>query len=109
MLRKERVDRAEVLQRLSRVHAAQDYEARRKLFFRDEPSLRADKRNLFAYLLGFMIGDAAKRRTSPRSEMFLEVQLTKKHKENERLGELVGLCANACGVYYYKINYRFVN
>ena len=55
------------------------------------------------------MGDAAKRRSSPATEIFLEVGLTKKHPDNERLGEFVGLCVNMFGISYYKINERVVN
>lgn len=103
------MDRAAVMQRLSSVQASHDLEARREKLGLSESFLQESKRDLFGYLLGFLVGDAAKRRSSPASEMFLEVQLTKKHKENERLGEFVGLCANACGISYYKINDWFVN
>jgi hypothetical protein len=64
---------------------------------------------LFGYLLGFLIGDAAKRKATPGSEMFMELMLTKKHEENLRLGELVCLCANACGIRFSRINDRVMN
>lgn len=71
----------------------------------DETRLR-----LLAYLLGFMVGDAAKRNvTNNRQKMLIELQLTKKHKDNLRLGEFVGLCANACGLRFDRINDRFVS
>jgi hypothetical protein len=106
----QRVDRAAIMQALSLVQASYDLEARRERSSGSpSPFFRKDREICSAYLLGFLVRDAAKRRSSPSSEMFLEVQLTKKHKENELLGEFVGLCANACGISYYKINDRFVN
>lgn len=48
-----------------------------------------------AYLLGIMVGDAAKRKvTTKQQKMPIELQLTRKHRDNFRLGEFVGLCVN---------------
>jgi hypothetical protein len=63
---------------------------------------------LVGYLLGIMLGDASKRKPSSRPKMFLELQLTKRHSDNLRLGEFVGLCANAGGVRFNRIADRFV-
>jgi hypothetical protein len=58
------------------------------------------REELFAYLLGIMLGDAGKpggvleRFTS----MNLDLQLSEKEPSNERLGEFVCLCANALGI-----------
>jgi hypothetical protein len=41
--------------------------------------------------------------------MFIELELTKKHKENLRIGEFVGLCANACGIRFSRVNDHVVN
>jgi len=103
------VDRAAIIRRLSSVEVSSDVQVRREKLGLSESFIQENRRNLFGYLLGFLVGDAAKRRSSPSCEMFLEVQLTKKHRQNERLGEFVGLCANACGIRYYKIDDRFVN
>lgn len=63
---------------------------------------------LLGYLLGILIGDAAKRKTSRRSKMFIELQLTKRHYDNCRLGEYVGLCGNVVGLRFSRIgdNYK---
>lgn len=64
---------------------------------------------LVAYLLGFMVGDASKRKVTTKQEkMFIELELTKRHRTNLRLGEFVGLCANACGIRFYRIDDKFV-
>jgi len=109
MREKEPLDRASILRKLSSVKTSRDLEGRRKRFGLSRRYIQENGADLFGHLLGFLVGDAAKRRSNPASEMFLEVQLAKKHKEDERLGEFVGLCANACGISYYKINVRFVN
>ena len=105
----QRVDRAAIIQRLSSVSPSSDLESRRGAFELSLSFLQERRIDIFGYLLGFLVGDAAKRRSSPTSEMFLEVQLTKNHRENERLGEFVGLCANVCGISYYKIDDGVVN
>lgn len=109
MPKEQRIGSGVIMQRLSSLHVSYDFDARREKFGFSESFIRKSKRDLFGYLLGFLVGDAAKKRSSPSSEMFLEVQLTKKHEENEQLGEFVGLCANACGIPYYRINDRVVN
>jgi hypothetical protein len=63
---------------------------------------------LVGYLLGIMVGDASKRKPSSLRKMFIELQLTKRHPDNVRLGEFVGLCANAGGVRFNRIADRFV-
>ena len=63
---------------------------------------------LTGYLLGIMVGDASKRKMSSRPKMFVELQLTKRHRDNLRFGEFVGLCANAVGVRFNRIEDRFV-
>jgi hypothetical protein len=102
------IDLATITRKISSAQGSFDLETRRERFDLSKSSLQEGKKDLFGYLPGFLVGDAAKRRSSPSSGMFLEVQL-KKHKENERLGEFVGLCANAFGISYYKVNDRFVN
>lgn len=74
------------------------------------PSIHSAQRRLelFGYLLGILVGDAAKRKTGRRKKMFIELQLTKRHRDNRRLGEYVGLCANAVGLRFSRIedNYK---
>lgn len=59
--------------------------------------LRAD---LFAYVLGIMVGDSGKGGGAQNrfASMNLDLQLTKKHTSNERLGEFVIMCANSLGI-----------
>ena len=58
------------------------------------------KLNLFAYLLGILVGDASKncikrkRKTTRR----ITLSLTHAHQTNERLGNFVALCANCLGL-----------
>lgn len=63
---------------------------------------------LIGYLLGVMVGDASKRKISSRLKMFVELQLTKRHRDNLRFGEFVGLCANVGGVRFNRVVDRFV-
>jgi hypothetical protein len=55
---------------------------------------------LFAYLLGILLGDAGKSGGEQMrfTSMSLDLQLSKKEPSNERLGEFVCLCANSVGV-----------
>jgi transposase-like protein len=55
---------------------------------------------LFAYLLGVMIGDSGKLGgvQNRYASMNLDLQLTKKHQTNERLGEFTCVCANSLGL-----------
>lgn len=54
---------------------------------------------LFAYLLGFMLGDASKLggRQERLASMNIDLQLSLKRETNLRLGEYVCLCANSLG------------
>src|SRR5712692_2250074 len=63
---------------------------------------------LIGYLLGVMVGDASKRKMSSLLKMFIELQLTKRHRDNLRFGEFVGLCANVGGVRFNRVVDRFV-
>jgi hypothetical protein len=94
---------------LSRTKVSDDLQRRASKFAISPQRARKARADFFAYLLGFMIGDAAKRRATPGSEMFIELVLTKKHRENLRLGEFVSLCANACGIRFSRINDHVVN
>ena len=55
---------------------------------------------LFAYLLGIMVGDSAKLggRQLRYASMNLDLQLTLRQPTNERLGEFVLMCANSLGI-----------
>jgi hypothetical protein len=86
-----------------------DFQERASRFTISLEQTRKRRRGFFAYLVGFMIGDAAKRRATSGSEMFIELVLTKRHSENLRLGEFVGLCANACGIRFSQVNDHVVN
>jgi hypothetical protein len=56
--------------------------------------------DLFAYLLGIMVGDSGKLGGEQErySSMNLDLQLTLKQHTNERLGEFVMMCANNLGM-----------
>ena len=81
--------------------------ARRLGFDYDIVNLRI-RLSLIGYLLRVMIGDASKRKGSSRPKMFIELQLTKRHPDNLRLGEFVGLCANVSGIRFSRIKDNFV-
>jgi len=66
-----------------------------------DPTLGTSTRlELFAYLLGAMVGDVATEfgETERLVSAVLDFQLTKKKESNERLGELVCLCTNSLGL-----------
>jgi hypothetical protein len=94
---------------LSEIEVSDDFQRRASEFGISLERATRRRRIFFAYLLGFMIGDAAKRRATPGSEMFIELVLSKAHRENLHLGEFVGLCANACGIRFALIHDRVVN
>ncbi len=95
---------------LSKAQMAPAVFGRAKQFGLDPSSLRRMRKLMLAYLLGFMIGDASKGRASSKSgRMFIGLVLTKRHPENRRLGEFVGLCANACGLKFSRIHDRVLN
>src|SRR2546427_1837116 len=64
-----------------------------------EQRLRAMRAELFAYLLGMMLGDTAKLGgKGPRfTSMHVDLQLTKKKLSNSSLGTFVCTCANSLG------------
>jgi hypothetical protein len=55
---------------------------------------------LFAYLLGIMVGDSAKHggQQNRYASMNLDLQFTRKQPTNERLGTFVVLCTNSIGI-----------
>jgi len=73
---------------------------RAQSFGLDRPSVETMRLELFAYLLGFMLGDASK--LGGEQERFtsanLDLQLSLGKKSNLRLGEFVCLCTNALGL-----------
>ncbi len=104
------VTSVELSRTLSHVSMPSEIFARAKQFGLGHASLGRMRNSMLGYLLGIMIGDAAKRRASSRSgRMFIELVLTKRHPENRRLGEFVGLCANACGLKFSRIRDRVLN
>jgi hypothetical protein len=60
----------------------------------------ASKLDLFAYLLGFMLGDAGKLFGAQERlvSMNLDLQLSQNEATNLRLGEFVRLCVNSLGI-----------
>ncbi len=66
----------------------------------DRTSFEAMRPELFAYLLAMMAGDSSKSGGSQErfASMSLDLQLTMKHADNERLGTFVCMCANSLGI-----------
>src|SRR3989442_623944 len=60
---------------------------------------------LFAYLLGMMLGDSGKLGGKEQrfSSMNIDLQLTKKNPSNHRLGDLLCMCANSFGITMHQI------
>jgi len=58
------------------------------------------REDLFAYLLGIMVGDSAKHggALNRYASMNLDLELTRKQPTNERLGEFVMMCTNSLGI-----------
>lgn len=65
-----------------------------------EQRLRLMRAELFAYLLGIILGDAGKEggQQNRFASMNIDFQLTKKEPSNEALGELVCMSANSLGI-----------
>ena len=57
------------------------------------------KADLFAYVLGMMLGDGSKLggELEGFASMNIDLQLTQKHPSNERMGEFVCMCVNCLG------------
>ena len=74
--------------------------ARARLFGLERPQIQTLGPELFAYLLGIMVGDSAKLGgEQPRyTSMNLDFELTLKQPTNERLGEFVMMCSNNLGI-----------
>ena len=73
---------------------------RAELFGLSQPQVLSMMSELFAYLLGIMVGDAGKLggAQSRYASMNLDLQLTLKKSTNERLGEFVMMCVNSLGI-----------
>jgi len=73
---------------------------RARLFGLERSQIQALGPELFAYLLGIMVGDSAKLGgEQPRyTSMNLDFELTLKQPTNERLGEFVMMCSNSLGI-----------
>jgi hypothetical protein len=69
-------------------------------FALDESQVNSMKLELFAYLLGMMVGDLGKSGGQQRrfSSMHLDLQLSKKHSSNDRFGKFVCLATNSLGI-----------
>jgi hypothetical protein len=71
----------------------------------DRPRVDSMRVELFAYLLGFMLGDASK--LGGEQDRFdsvnLDLQLSLRKESNLRLGEFVSLCANSLGISIHRI------
>jgi transposase-like protein len=70
------------------------------IFALDESQINSMKLELFAYLLGMMVGDLGKSggQQSRFSSMHLDLQLSKKHSSNDRFGKFVCLATNSLGI-----------
>jgi len=73
---------------------------RGQLFGLTRPQIQAMRSELFAYLLGIMVGDSGKLGGEQHryTSMNLDLQLTLKQPTNERLGEFVLMCTNSLGI-----------
>ncbi len=71
-----------------------------KAFALDESQVNSMKLELFAYLLGRMVGDLGKSggQQNRFSSMLLDLQLSKKHSSNDRFGKFVCLATNSLGI-----------
>ena len=83
----------------------QTYELGKQLGL-SEPQTQSMRTDLFAYLLGMMVGDLAKHGGQQErfSSMNLDLQLTQKHISNEELGIFVCLAANSLGIRMARIH-----
>jgi hypothetical protein len=65
-----------------------------------ESQVQSMRLELFAYLLGVMVGDLAKSggHLSRFASMNLDLQLSKKQVTNERFGDMVSMCVNNLGI-----------
>jgi hypothetical protein len=77
----------------------QTYELGKKLGL-SESQTRSIRHELFAYLLGMMVGDLGKSGNKQRrfASTNLDLQLSQKHPSNERFGTFVCLATNCLGI-----------
>ncbi len=63
-------------------------------------SKEVNKEELFAYFLGFLIGDASKTgiQRKQRTTRRVHIRLSKRYWTNERCGEFVSMCVNSIGL-----------
>jgi hypothetical protein len=89
-----------ILEVLSQLTPTDRTYARCQLFGIEKSGVDSLRSDLFAYLLGFMLGDASK--LGGQEERFtsvnLDLQLSMKQESNQRLGEFVCMCVNALGL-----------
>ena len=91
---------ADVLEVLNQIEPPRTMYERSLQFGLSRQRVEELRSDLFAYLLGIMVGDSGKLGgvQNRYASMNLDLQLTKKHPTNERLGEFVLLCANSLNI-----------
>ena len=92
---------SEIKQFLNFLQPTQETQSYLKKFNLPSNFLKSHKLYLFGYILGVLIGDATKTRTSQRS-MFTDHSLSQKHLTNVRFGEFFSLCVNSIGIKMWK-------
>jgi hypothetical protein len=85
---------------IGQIQPLQQTYSRARMFGLTPPQIDSMRMDLFAYLLGIMVGDSGKLGGEQHryASMNLDLQLTLKQPTNERLGEFVLLCANCLGL-----------
>jgi hypothetical protein len=94
-----------ILEVINQIQPLETTYQRAQLFGLSQSQIQAMRPELFAYLLGIMVGDSGKLGgEQPRyASMNLDLQLTLKQPTNARLGEFVLLCANDIGLQMNRI------
>jgi transposase-like protein len=95
----------DILGVISQVQPLQQAYDRAKFFGLPSAQVMTMRPELFAYLLGMMVGDSAKNGGEQKryASMNLDLQLTLRQPTNERLGEFVIMCANSLGLQMTRI------
>jgi hypothetical protein len=90
----------DILDVISQIQPLEETYRLAKLFTLSRQRIQSMRSELFAYLLGIVVGDSGKLGgEQPRyASMHLDLQLTLKQPTNERLGEFVRLCASSVGL-----------